>query len=105
MQNRVRLLMGASALLYMGPLLAGLSGMGWAALPVFMALFALWLVVMRPAQWPRDRPGGMFAAPGLRQRPRARLKTGHDPVRNALVNICFHCLSPSLLRGLRMHPC
>ncbi len=54
MQNRVRLLMGASALLYMGPLLAGLSGMGWAALPVFMALFALWLVVMRPAQWPRD---------------------------------------------------
>lgn len=54
MQNRLRLLMGASALLYVGPLLAGLSGMGWAAVPVFMALFALWLVVMRPAQWPRN---------------------------------------------------
>ena len=56
MQNRLRMLMGASALLYLGPLLAGLSGMGWAAVPVFIALFALWLVVMRPVQWPRD-PG------------------------------------------------
>ncbi len=46
--------MGASALLYLGPLLAGLSGMGWDAVPVFIALFALWLVVMRPKQWPRD---------------------------------------------------
>lgn len=54
MQSKISLLMGASALLYLGPLLAGLSGMGWAAVPVFVALFALWLVVMRPAQWPRD---------------------------------------------------
>ncbi|MEF3048617.1 hypothetical protein [Pseudotabrizicola sp. L79] len=54
MQNRLRLLMGASALLYFGPLLAGLIGLGWNAAPVFIALFALWLVVMRPAQWPRD---------------------------------------------------
>ena len=54
MQNRLRLVMGATVLLYMGPLLAGLSGMGWSAVPVFIALFALWLVVMRPAQWPRD---------------------------------------------------
>lgn len=54
MQSRLPLLMGASAMLYLGPLLAGVSGVGWAGLPVFMALFALWLVVMRPAQWPRD---------------------------------------------------
>lgn len=54
MQNRLRLLMGATALLYFGPLLAGLTDMGWDAVPVFIALFALWLVVMRPAQWPRD---------------------------------------------------
>ncbi len=49
-----KLLMGAAALLYLGPLLAGLSGIGWVAVPVFIALFALWLVVMRPVQWPRD---------------------------------------------------
>lgn len=54
MQIRYRLLMGAMALLYFGPLLAGLSGMGWTGVPVFIALTALWLVVMRPAQWPRD---------------------------------------------------
>lgn len=54
MQMRLRLLMGATALLYFGPLLAGLTGMGWNAVPVFIALFALWLVIMRPAQWPRD---------------------------------------------------
>lgn len=54
MQNRLRLLMGASALLYFGPLLAGLTGMGWNALPVFVGLLALWLVIMRPRQWPRD---------------------------------------------------
>lgn len=54
MQTKLRLVMAASALLYFGPLLAGLTGMGWNAVPVFIALFALWLVVMRPAQWPRD---------------------------------------------------
>ena len=54
MQNRFRMLMGASALLYFGPLLAGLAGMGWSGVPVFIALSALWLIVMRPGQWPRD---------------------------------------------------
>ena len=67
MQNRYRMLMGASALLYFGPLLAGLAGMGWSGVPVFIALMALWLVVMRPAQWPRDpaqwsRPVAVAAA-------------------------------------------
>lgn len=54
MFGRTHLLMAASLPLYLGPLLAGMSGMGWTAVPVFAFLFALWLVVMRPAQWPRD---------------------------------------------------
>ncbi len=53
MQNRLRLLMGATALLYFGPLLAGLGGFGWALVPVFVAIFFLWLFVLRPQQWPR----------------------------------------------------
>ncbi|MDP2080006.1 hypothetical protein [Pseudotabrizicola sp.] len=54
MQRSKRLLMMATLPLYLGPLLAGLSGMGWSAVPVFVALMALWLVVMRPHQWPRQ---------------------------------------------------
>lgn len=54
MQNRLRLLMGMSALLYFGPLLAGLTGMGWDAVPVFIALVTFWLVIMRPKNWPRS---------------------------------------------------
>ncbi len=54
MLGRTQLLMAASLLLYLGPLLAGMSGMGWTGVPVFVFLFALWYVVMRPAQWPRD---------------------------------------------------
>lgn len=53
MLGRLWLLRVATLLLYLGPLLAGLSGMGWSAVPVFVALMALWLVVMRPHQWPR----------------------------------------------------
>jgi hypothetical protein len=53
MQNRIRLLMGATALLYFGPLLAGLGGFGWAVVPVFAAIFMLWLVILRPRQFPR----------------------------------------------------
>ena len=54
MQNRLRLLMGATALLYIGPLLAGLGGYGWAIVPVFLLLFLLWLFILRPQQWPRS---------------------------------------------------
>lgn len=42
------------ALLYFGPLLAGLGGFGWSVVPVFAAIFLLWLVIMRPADWPRS---------------------------------------------------
>lgn len=53
MQNRKRMLMGATALLYLGPLMAGLGGYGWAIVPVFLALFLLWLFILRPQQWPK----------------------------------------------------
>lgn len=54
MQNRMRMLMGATALLYIGPLMAGLGGYGWAIVPVFLALFLLWLFILRPQQWPQS---------------------------------------------------
>lgn len=46
--------MGATALLYFGPLLAGLGGFGWAVVPVFAAIFMLWLVIIRPQDFPRN---------------------------------------------------
>ena len=53
MQNRLRMLMGATALLYLGPLAAGLGGFGWAVVPIFAAIFLLWLFILRPQHWPR----------------------------------------------------
>ena len=53
MEYRLRMLMAATALLYIGPLLAGLGGFGWAVVPVFAAIFLLWLFILRPQQWPR----------------------------------------------------
>lgn len=54
MRNRIRLLMGATALLYLGPLMAGLGGQGFRAVPVFVLVFLLWSIVMRPAVFPRE---------------------------------------------------
>lgn len=53
MENRLRWMQGATALLYLGPLLAGLGGFGWSVVPVFAAIFMLWLFILRPQQWPR----------------------------------------------------
>ncbi len=53
MQNRLRMLMGVTALLYVGPLMAGLGGYGWAVVPLFAAIFLLWLFILRPHQWPQ----------------------------------------------------
>lgn len=53
MRNRLRLMMGVTALLYAGPLLAGLGGFGWGSVPVFIAIFLLWLVIIRPEDWPQ----------------------------------------------------
>jgi hypothetical protein len=64
--NRSRLLMGATALLYLGPLLAGLGGFGWAVVPVFATIFMLWLVIMLPQDFPQSladwqRPEALIA--------------------------------------------
>lgn len=53
MAIRARLLQAATALLYFGPLLAGLSGHGWAMLPPFVSIFVFWLVLLRPHHWPQ----------------------------------------------------
>lgn len=52
MPTRLRLLKGATALLYIGPLFAGLSGFGWGVLAPFVGIFVVWLMVLRPEQWP-----------------------------------------------------
>ena len=50
---RLKLLQVATVALYMGPLLAGMAGFGWAMLPPFVTLFVAWLIVLRPHQWPQ----------------------------------------------------
>jgi len=61
--GRRRRLMAASAvLLYLGPLLAGLSGRGEVLIPIFALIFTLWLVVVGSPSWPRRPPGGDTAA-------------------------------------------
>lgn len=52
MVTRVRLLKGATTLLYIGPLFAGLSGLGWEMVAPFVAVFVIWLMILRPEQWP-----------------------------------------------------
>lgn len=52
MLNRMRLVKGATLLLYVGPLIAGLCGIGWEMVAPFTAIFVVWLMVLRPEQWP-----------------------------------------------------
>lgn len=52
MPTRLRLLKGATALLYIGPLFAGLSGLGWGMVAPFVLVFMVWLFILRPEQWP-----------------------------------------------------
>ncbi len=52
MLTRMRLLKGATALLYIGPLIAGLCGFGWGMVAPFAGIFVVWLMVLRPEQWP-----------------------------------------------------
>jgi hypothetical protein len=52
MLTRMRLLKGATALLYIGPLVAGLCGYGWGMVAPFTGIFVVWLMVLRPEQWP-----------------------------------------------------
>jgi hypothetical protein len=55
MTKRQRILMGLQALLYLGPLMAGLAAQGWVMVPFFAAIFLLWLAVVQPGNWPRGR--------------------------------------------------
>ncbi|RUS59897.1 hypothetical protein EGN72_11375 [Pseudorhodobacter sp. E13] len=82
MIHRLRLMMGATALLYFGPLLAGLGGHGWAVVPVFAAIFMLWLVIMRPQDFPRNLSDW--------QRPEALIAfAARGAVQLLLVLVCF----------------
>jgi hypothetical protein len=52
MLTRMRLVKGATALLYIGPLIAGLCGFGWGMAAPFTGIFVVWLMILRPEQWP-----------------------------------------------------
>lgn len=52
--NRIHLSMAASLLLYLGAVLAGWCLAPVAAWPVFLGIFLLWSILMRPGDWPRD---------------------------------------------------
>lgn len=80
--------MGATALLYLGPLLAGLSGQGWRVVPVFGLIFLLWIIVMRPAVFPRD--GAAWATP----------QVWLGAVAQALVQLLLVCLLFGAGRGI-----
>jgi hypothetical protein len=56
MLTRMRLVKGATAFLYIGPLIAGLCGFGWGMVAPFAGIFVVWLMVLRPEQWPSS-PG------------------------------------------------
>ena len=55
MENRRRFMMLANALLYFGPLLAGLAGFGWGLVPVFTTIFVLWLIILQPYEFPINK--------------------------------------------------
>lgn len=61
MLTRLRLLKGATALLYIGPLFAGISGMAFGILVPFVVIFVVWLLVLRPEQWPATADEWMTA--------------------------------------------
>lgn len=51
---RIKAIQATTALLYLGPLLAGLAGFGWATLLPFVLLFALRLMLLRPDHFPQS---------------------------------------------------
>ena len=44
---------GATALLYLGPLFAGIAGFGWDLVPAFLTIFLMYLFVVRRSLFPR----------------------------------------------------
>lgn len=49
---RLRTLKVLAVLLYVGPLFAGVAGHELSSIPPFIAIFVVWLLVLRPEQWP-----------------------------------------------------
>jgi hypothetical protein len=61
METRRRFMMAANALLYFGPLLAGLASFGWGYVPIFTVFFVLWIVILQPYEFPINRAEWMSA--------------------------------------------
>lgn len=53
MNVRDRAYFATSALVYSGPLYAGLAGYSFDVIPAFAVIFMLWLYVVRPQDWPQ----------------------------------------------------
>lgn len=51
---QLTLFRGATALLYLGPLFAGLGGAGWAFVPWFFVVFLTYLFIVRRSLFPRQ---------------------------------------------------
>lgn len=60
-QIRSSLLQGTTALLYLGPMLAGLSGHPLALMPLYALFFVLWTIVVQPETWRRTSRTGRSA--------------------------------------------
>ncbi|MBL4918734.1 hypothetical protein [Szabonella alba] len=63
MKDTAQRLMGVMALMYFGPLMAGLGNHGFGVLPLFVAIFLIWLAVLAPERFPlnpRDWRGADF---------------------------------------------
>lgn len=79
---QMSLLRAATALLYLGPLLAGMAGFGWQLVFGFWAIFLLYLFVIRRSIFPR-KPADWSNGPLL-----VRL-LGQSLVQLLLVVVCF----------------
>jgi hypothetical protein len=62
MKRQVKLFSVAAAMLYLGPFLAGLSAAPITVMPIFVAIFMLWITVMRPSVWAKATAQGTPAA-------------------------------------------
>lgn len=51
---RLRLYLATTALLFLGPVLAGWGGAPLAAWPIFAGIFMIWVILMRPQDWPHS---------------------------------------------------
>lgn len=52
---RHQMFMFCAAMLYFGAMLAGLAGYTWHMVPIFVALFLMWLVILHPELFPQTR--------------------------------------------------